>query len=141
MPKRFGVLLAVLLILAALVYFLKLPSYLPLVSPVDQALRKLAKSGEPKTRLAALLELQELVKEGSITPLQREQVIKSLLETAASDPDERVRGGALRLLLTLGEKGKKLQEVLIQALSRSPQEAASPWKFCLKSLTREHGGG
>jgi HEAT repeat protein len=135
MPKRFGVLLAVLLVLAALVYFLKLPSYLPFVSPVDQALRKVAKSGEPKTRLAALLELQEIVKEGAITPLQREQVIKSLLEIAASDPDERVRGGALRLLLILwgkgqgtGDKGqlmgKKMQEVLIQALSRSPQEAA-----------------
>jgi HEAT repeat protein len=135
MPKRFGALLAVLLVLAALVYFLKLPSYLPLVSPVDQALRKVAKSGEPKTRLAALLELQEIVKEGAITPLQREQVIKSLLEIAASDPDERVRGGALRLLLILwgkgqgtGDKGqlmgKKMQEVLIQALSRSPQEAA-----------------
>jgi HEAT repeat protein len=135
MTKRFGVLLIVLFALVAFVYFLKLPSYLPFVSPVDQALRKVAKSGEPKTRLAALLELQEIVKEGAITPLQREQVIKSLLEIAASDPDERVRGGALRLLLILwgkgqgtGDKGqlmgKKMQEVLIQALSRSPQEAA-----------------
>jgi HEAT repeat protein len=135
MTKRFGVLLIVLFALVAFVYFLKLPSYLPLVSPVEQALRKLVKSAEPKTRLAALLELQEIVKEGAITPLQREQVIKSLLEIAASDPDERVRGGALRLLLILwgkgqgtGDKGqlmgKKMQEVLIQALSRSPQEAA-----------------
>jgi len=124
MPKRFGILLTVLLVLAALVYFLKLPSYLPLVSPVDQALRKLARSGEPKTRLAALLELREIVKEGAITPLQRGQVIKRLLEIASSDPDERVRSGALSLLLTLGERGKKMREVLIQALSRSPHEAA-----------------
>lgn len=58
-----------------------------------------------------------------MTPLQREQVLKRLLEVATSDPDERVRSEALRLLLTFGERGKKLQEVLIQALSRSPQEA------------------
>jgi len=124
MPKRFGVLLIALFALAALVYFLKLPSYLPLVSPVDQALRKLAKSNEPKTRLTGLLELREIAKEGTMTPLQRGQVLKRLLEVATSDPDERVRSEALRLLLTLGERGKKMQEVLIQALSRSPQEAA-----------------
>ncbi len=124
MPKRFGVLLIALFALAALIYFLKLPSYLPLVSPVDQALRKLAKSNEPKTRLAALLELQEFFKEGAITPPQREQVTKNLLEIASSDADERVRSASISLLLVLGERGKEMQEVLIQALSRSPQEAA-----------------
>ncbi|MFA0741237.1 MAG: hypothetical protein DFNUSKGM_001347 [Candidatus Fervidibacter sacchari] len=123
MPKRFSVLVIALFALAALIYFLKLPSYLPLVSPVDQALRKLAKSNEPRARLAGLLELREIAKEGAMTPLQREQVLKRLLEVATSDPDERVRSEALRLLLTFGERGKKLQEVLIQALSRSPQEA------------------
>jgi len=124
MPKRFSVLVIALFALAALIYFLKLPSYLPLVSPVDQALRKLAKSDEPKDRLTALLELQEIVKEGAITQLQREQAFKRLFEMASSDSDERVRSAAISLLLALGERGKEMQEVLIQALSRSPQEAS-----------------
>lgn len=124
MPMRFRVLVIALFVLAVLIYFLKLPSYLPLISPIDQALRKLAKSSEPKERLAALLELQEFVKEGAITPPQREQMTKKLLEIASSDADERVRSAAISLLLALGERGKEMQEVLIQAISRSPQEAA-----------------
>jgi len=124
MPMRFRVLVIALFVLAVLIYFLKLPSYLPLISPIDQALRKLAKSGEPKERLAALLELQEFVKEGAITLPQREQMTKKLLEIASSDADERVRSAAISLLLALGERGKEMQEVLIQAISRSPQEAA-----------------
>lgn len=149
MTKRFGLLAIALLTLAAAICLLKLPSYLPITSPVDLALKKLRRNREPGERLRGLLEFREIVKKGAITPTQRERAISELLKAADSDPDERVRSAALACLWELGEKGKEMQRVLIQALGRSPQEATiavellpqiadeSTWRVLMDAFERE----
>lgn len=124
MPNRVGILILALIVLASLLCLLWLPQYLPFASPIDQALRRLEKSKEPKDRLETLLELQNSLKELTLTPGQHEKIVARLLKTADLDPDERVRSVALGLLHSLGEKGKEMQQVLIKALSRSSQEAS-----------------
>ncbi len=124
MRNRLGILLAVVLIVALMACLLWLSPYLPFVSPIDQALRKVHSGREPKERLAALLELQKIVKEKTLSPEQRERMIQGLLKVADADTDERIRSLSLSLLLLLGAKGKEFQNVLINALRRSPQEAS-----------------
>lgn len=109
--------------LVLLVSFLWMFSVLNFVSPVDEALKRIEKGREPKDRLAALLELQKIVKEQNLSPKEQERIIPKLLQLANSDADKRVRSASLSLLLLLGVEGKEFQQVLVNSLHRSTQEA------------------
>jgi len=124
MRNRVGILLAFIFALAVAACLFWLPSHLPFSSPIDQALRKVEKGQRPKEKLAALAELQKIVKEKTFSPEQRERMVSVLLRTADSDTNARVRSMSLSLLLSLGVKGEELRQVLINALRRSPQEAS-----------------
>ncbi len=124
MHSRLRILLAIVLAFAVLVCLLCLPSLLPTASPIEQALRKVERGREPKERLEALLELQEVVREKTLSPEERERIIPKLLRLADSDSNEQVRSVSLSLLLLLGVGRTEFQRVLINALRRSPQEAS-----------------
>ncbi|MCS7192131.1 MAG: HEAT repeat domain-containing protein [Armatimonadetes bacterium] len=123
MRKRWAWFL-VIFALFLLGFSLWLPRQLPLFSPIEQAIGKAQKSEEPKERLTALLELQKFAKEKSLTAEQRQRVISKLFGLADKDSDEQVRNTAIKTLWLLGERGKEMQRVLVNALNRSPQEAS-----------------
>ncbi|MFN3422306.1 MAG: hypothetical protein ACK40X_11345, partial [Armatimonadota bacterium] len=110
--------------LVLLVSFLWMFSVLNFGSPVDEALKRIEKGREPKVRLAALLELQKIVKEKTLSPEEVKRVTPKLLQLADRDSDKQVRRASLSLLLLLGVKRKEFQQVLVNALYRSPQEAS-----------------
>lgn len=125
------------------------PTYLPFVSPIDQALWKANKAPDAKERLDALLSLQKIIREHPLPPFQRDRLVRRLFSVAEKDPDERIRSFALTLLRSLGELGAEMQRLLLLALRRSasevrlaeellPQIASAPtWQRLMETFAEE----
>ncbi|MCS7266319.1 MAG: HEAT repeat domain-containing protein [Armatimonadetes bacterium] len=123
MKKNWALGLTVILILVLVAIFIWSPNHLPFFSPLERSINKALRARDPKERLSALMEFQNLVKGKLISTEKRNWAITKLFWIAENDSDERVRSVAINLLRLLGEKGTEMQKTLVKALERSPQES------------------